>query len=287
MVRAAPSKVCAYTLLGPHRAYGRANVVSLRKRLACGALAPYLGSDSTNPGTLKASIEQADKRSMASSSDKPETTLTADLCKTTGGVSRETEATRWITDQGLCLATGAQTLDLYSRLAARVPGVKEWVPADGCLLAVLEPGADIPAGLFDLLSDPGVAERSPRIEHVIPVHFDGEDLSLVAEYVGDTCEGLIACLSALNLRVKFLGFQPGFAYLEGLPAELHLPRRATPRKQVPAGSVALGGGYCGIYPAAGPGGWHLLGTTHLALFDPSASPPARLQPGDSVRLVVA
>ena len=87
--------------------------------------------------------------------------------------------------------------------------------------------------------------------------------------------------------MKFLGFQPGFAYLEGLPAQLHLPRRARPRKTVPAGSVALASGYCGIYPAAGPGGWHLIGRTDVPLFDPAASRPTRFLPGDLVRLVAA
>lgn len=225
---------------------------------------------------------------MATPSDKPEATLRTDFHRTAGAVSRETAALRWVTDRGLCLAGGAHTLELYRRLAAaKLPGVKEWVPADGSLLAVLEPGAGIPAGLLDWLESADMEERRQGAEHVIPVRFDGEDLESVAERTGNAVESLIARLCALDLQVAFLGFQPGFAYLRGLPAELHLPRRPTPRKRVAAGSVALGGGYCGIYPAAGPGGWHVLGTTQLALFDPAASPPARLQPGDTVRLAAA
>jgi KipI family sensor histidine kinase inhibitor len=71
--------------------------------------------------------------------------------------------------------------------------------------------------------------------------------------------------------------------LAGLPEVLHLPRRATPRLNVPAGSVAIAGGLAGIYPQAYPGGWHLLGRTSLSLFDPGQSPPCLLQTGDEVR----
>lgn len=83
-------------------------------------------------------------------------------------------------------------------------------------------------------------------------------------------------------RVAFLGFQPGFAYLSNAPPELCVPRLRTPRVRVPEGSVAVAGGYGGIYPAALPGGWRLLGRTAARLFDPAAVPPSLLQPGDRV-----
>ena len=53
----------------------------------------------------------------------------------------------------------------------------------------------------------------------------------------------------------------------------------------PVGSVAIGGPQAGIYPLASPGGWRLIGRTHLKLFDPSASPPPLLRMGDRVRFV--
>ncbi len=208
-------------------------------------------------------------------------------------VSRETPPLRWMTDRGLCVVAGAGSLDLYRLLAGmRLPGVMEVVPADGSLLVVLEPGAAVPEKLLELLArgvpdGPPPAGAAPARLHRLPVRFDGEDLSEVAGRSGHTPEEVIGLLCSIELRVGFLGFQPGFAYLRGLPAELHLPRRASPRKHVPAGSLALAGGYCGIYPSAGPGGWHVLGSTRACLFDPEARPPARLQPGDSVRLDAA
>lgn len=204
-------------------------------------------------------------------------------------VSRETNPIRWITERGLLLNSGENTLGLYRRLAAAgLPGVTELVPADGSLLVVLETGVGIPEGLHDILNSHEAEARRPTGRlHQISMRFDGEDLNEVAERAGLSREGLIELVCSLSLNVRFLGFQPGFAYLDGLPSELHLPRLANPRKRVPAGSVALGGGYCGIYPAAGSGGWHLIGTTDLRLFDPEAMPPSLLQTGDTVRLVAA
>jgi KipI family sensor histidine kinase inhibitor len=82
-----------------------------------------------------------------------------------------------------------------------------------------------------------------------------------------------------------IGFAPGYPYLGGLPPRLHLPRRATPRKAVPPGSVAIAAGMTGIYPARLPGGWHLIGRTDQRLFDPQADRPCLLDPGDDVRFV--
>lgn len=204
------------------------------------------------------------------------------------GVSRETFPWRWVTDRGLRIASGVATLPLYRMLtAAALPGVAELVPADGSVLVVLKAGATAPARLRDILSSRchEFAPVDAHSQHEIGVNFDGVDLPLVAERLGQSRSSLIEGLCAISFVVKFLGFQPGFAYLQGLPVDWHMPRLATPRKAVPAGSVAIGGAYCGIYPAAGPGGWHLIGRTDARLFDPSRSPPALFQPGDMVRLV--
>ncbi len=85
--------------------------------------------------------------------------------------------------------------------------------------------------------------------------------------------------------VYFLGFQPGFSYLGGMPEQLATPRRAEPRLAVAAGSVGIGGGQTGIYPLVTPGGWQLIGRTPLALFNPHEMPPTLLRPGDNVRFV--
>ncbi|MEV4496066.1 allophanate hydrolase subunit 1 [Micromonospora arborensis] len=130
-------------------------------------------------------------------------------------------------------------------------------------------------------------ERGDGTEVVVPVEFDGPDLPAVAEHWGVAVPAVLRRLTSTPFRVAFCGFAPGFPYLTGLPAELALPRLATPRPRVPAGSVALAGPYAGIYPGASPGGWLLVGRTDLVLFDVDADPPSRLGPGASVRMAAA
>lgn len=122
----------------------------------------------------------------------------------------------------------------------------------------------------------------------IPVRYGGDfgpDLADVALHCGLPVEDVIRLHALAEYRVYCLGFQPGFAYLGGLDERLHTPRRATPRLAIPAGSVAIGGSQTGVYPQATPGGWHIIGSTSLTLFDPVATAAAVLQPGDTVRFV--
>ncbi len=113
----------------------------------------------------------------------------------------------------------------------------------------------------------------------------GPDLAEVAAQTGLTEAQVVALHSKPLYRVFMLGFAPGFAYLGPLPVPLVLPRRATPRSRVPAGSVAIAGGQTGIYPLATPGGWHLIGRTDAPLWAADRDPPALLRPGAWVRFV--
>ncbi|HDX8346010.1 TPA: 5-oxoprolinase subunit PxpB [Aeromonas dhakensis] len=122
-------------------------------------------------------------------------------------------------------------------------------------------------------------------EVVIPVFYggeDGPDLDVVARHTAMTPTEVIEAHCKAVYTVFFLGFQPGFAYLGGLPTCLETPRLATPRLIVPAGSVGIGGVQTGIYPQASPGGWNLIGRSELDLFDPTRDSPSLLLPGDLV-----
>lgn len=123
----------------------------------------------------------------------------------------------------------------------------------------------------------------------IPVHYGGEfgeDLFEVAKFHHTTPEEIIRRHTAPTYTVFMIGFQPGFPYLNGLPENLHTPRRNIPRTKVPAGSVGIGGSQTGIYPFASPGGWQLLGRTETPLFNLQSTPPTLLSAGDNVRFVV-
>lgn len=118
--------------------------------------------------------------------------------------------------------------------------------------------------------------------HRIPVTFDGPDLAPVADACGLSVTELVARHTAAVYRAEFCGFAPGFAYLSGLDPALHMPRRSSPRTRVPRGAVAIAGPYTAVYPTASPGGWQLLGSTAMDLFDPMADQPAVIVPGDIV-----
>ncbi len=127
----------------------------------------------------------------------------------------------------------------------------------------------------------------PR-EVVIPVCHAPDfapDLDEIARHAGLAPDAVIAAHLASPHRVLMLGFAPGTPYLGGLDPRLAVPRRASPRTRVGAGSVGIANGQCVIYPRATPGGWHLIGRTPLQLFDAGRDPPALLQAGDRVRFV--
>ena len=133
-----------------------------------------------------------------------------------------------------------------------------------------------------------LATRRPPVEepgrlHRIPVVYDGPDLEEVARERGLTPSQVVAIHLRPIYRVFLVGFVPGWAYMGPLADELVLPRRATPRTQVPAGSVAIAGQETGIYPLVSPGGWHLIGRTSVRLFLPDSDPPSLFRTGDRVK----
>lgn len=164
-----------------------------------------------------------------------------------------------------------------------IPELVDVVPAARTVLVRWTAGAARESLLDALGSISPVAVDRHAPELVIPVRYDGPDLGSVAAATGLPTDDVVELHSSATYEVAFCGFAPGFGYLTGLPERLHLPRRATPRTTVPAGSVAIAAGYAAIYPGASPGGWHLLGATDLILFDPGREPPALLAPGVRVR----
>ncbi|GAA2740473.1 5-oxoprolinase/urea amidolyase family protein [Terrabacter aerolatus] len=134
--------------------------------------------------------------------------------------------------------------------------------------------------------DPAALERSDVVVE-IPVRYDGPDLGEVASLTGLTREQVVQAHTGTTWRVGFGGFAPGFAYLVDGDPRLEVPRRSEPRTRVPAGSVALAGRFSGVYPQDSPGGWQLVGSTDVVLWDADRDPPALLAPGQSVRFTDA
>ncbi len=181
-----------------------------------------------------------------------------------------------------------QTLALHASLQREpIAGIEELVPAARTVLVRYRPTAQSFAALADAIARrdvSGAAQRSDTLVE-IPVRYDGEDLAEVAQLLGITPEELIRRHTGSEYTVAFTGFAPGFGYLAGGHPSLDVPRRSTPRTRIPAGAVALAGTFSGVYPQASPGGWQIIGTTPVAMWDIDREPPALLQPGWRVRFV--
>lgn len=173
----------------------------------------------------------------------------------------------------------------------RLPGVIDAVPgAETVLLTFDTPESSeqeaidhFTAAVHDVASTPLGATQHDAPEIQIPVRYDGEDLAAIADRASMGIDEVIERHTRGVYRVAFMGFAPGFGYLEGLDIALHLPRRSTPRASVPAGAVAIAGKYAAVYPRSSPGGWLLLGYTDIDLFDEASRSPALLSPGATVR----
>ena len=185
----------------------------------------------------------------------------------------------------------ARVLTLERLLAdARVPGIVETVPTFRALLVHYDPlvlSWDALRARVEALA-PHLADAVPppgrRVE--LPCAYGGEygpELPEVAERLGLPPGEVVRLHAGAEHLVYFIGFTPGLPYMAGMPERLAIPRLGRPRTKTPAGSVAIGGAQCSIYPVESPGGFWILGRTPLLLYDPSAPDPILLRPGDWVR----
>ncbi len=164
------------------------------------------------------------------------------------------------------------------------PDVADVIPTESTVVVRCTPGTAAALGeMLDGVVAIPADVASQLVE--IPVRYDGGDLADVAQRAGLDVAEVIHRHTAVQYRVAFCGFSPGFAYLVGLDPSLELPRRDRPRVAVPAGAVAIATRYSAVYPSPSPGGWHLLGRTDATVWDAAADPPARLTPGTPVRFV--
>ena len=190
----------------------------------------------------------------------------------------------------MTLASQKRIWRLTQRLAD-FPEVREAIPGMNNITVILNDPQNAALDAIEQLQrwwEESEALEPESREIAIPVTYGGKggpDLAEVARHSGLNEKQVVELHASIEYVVWFLGFQPGFPYLGGLPEQLATPRRAEPRLAVPAGSVGIGGAQTGIYPLATPGGWQLIGHTDLLLFDPTKDEPVLLRPGDRVRFV--
>lgn len=185
-------------------------------------------------------------------------------------------------------ADGRRRLDEALRRSP-LPGTVEQIPAAVTVLVRFDlpervaPAAQALRALDLSTIELGGSSGAPVVE--IPVVYDGEDLGDVADHLGITAEEVIARHTGQIWTVEFAGFMPGFGYLSGERGGLTVPRRQSPRTRIPAGAVALAGDFTGLYPQASPGGWQLIGSSDVVLWDVNRTPPALLVPGARIQFV--
>lgn len=168
-------------------------------------------------------------------------------------------------------------------------GVDDVVAGESGVLVRFAPGALIDVDALRAAADAvtDLDDGGEGEEVVVPVRYDGADLDEVARLTGLSAAEVVERHVRGEYVVAFMGFAPGFPYLDGLSPSLRVPRLHTPRVRVEAGSVAIAGDRCCVYPGATPGGWRVIGHTDLPLFDVSAAPPTPFEPGRRVRFVEA
>lgn len=192
-------------------------------------------------------------------------------------------------------ADGPLSMQLQRRVLALADAVKDWpefeeaVPGVTNLLLVL--GAQrssielLSSRLRQLWTRTAPKQLSERTVD-IPTTYGGPlagDLEAVAEYAGMSPSAIIEIHAGGNYTVLAIASSPGFAYLHGLDPRIACPRKSVPSLRMVKGSVTIGGMLTGVAVSTGPNGWHAIGHSEITLFDPAATPPTRLLPGDRVR----
>lgn len=206
-------------------------------------------------------------------------------------------------DRGITITVGEGiSLDLSKRVvrharavrSAAIRGVTDVVPSYASLGVFYEPieisFADLSRQVTAVLADIDEVDGDEHTEGrlvEISVTYDGEDLDDVCRRTRLAARDVIEIHSSRDYTVFVVGFVPGWAYLGPLDPRLIIPRRESPRKRVPAGSVAIAEAQTGVYPSESPGGWNLIGTTKERMFDPTSDSPALPSVGDRVRFVPA
>jgi inhibitor of KinA len=172
-------------------------------------------------------------------------------------------------------------------------GFTEAIPAFASLFVGYDPlvtdGDEVREALLELIDRPPPPPPDPKL-HTIPVHYGGAhspDLDMVAEKTGLDPDQVIAAHLEATYRVYIYGFAPGYAYLGGTPERIRLPRRDTPVRSRPPGSIMIAGGQCIVTTVDMPTGWWVIGRTFRRVLDPDAPRPFLFDLGDYVRFTRA
>ncbi|MFC0189715.1 5-oxoprolinase subunit PxpB [Fictibacillus aquaticus] len=182
----------------------------------------------------------------------------------------------------------------YELEANPFKGMKELIPAFSTLAVEYSPvemGGEFPyetaeSCIRDILQKVENLHNSNSKIVKIPVCYEAPhalDIEELGAYTGLTVEEVISLHTTTDYYVYFLGFAPGFPFLGGMPEQIAMPRKSSPREKIPAGSVGIAGRQTGVYPIETPGGWQIIGRTPKTFFSPDSENPVLVSPGDTVQ----
>lgn len=172
--------------------------------------------------------------------------------------------------------------------AANIEGVTELVNSYNTLVVYFNDEITTHDNIKNAISSLQISNTNndKKRTFIIPVCYDkqyGLDIEALAEAHNLSVEEVINIHSQNEYLVYMLGFMPGFPYLGGLDERIATPRKASPRKSIPAGSVGIAANQTGMYPLQSPGGWNIIGQTPLKLYDPDRSPVVYYEAGDYIK----
>ncbi|WNC70521.1 5-oxoprolinase subunit PxpB [Thalassotalea psychrophila] len=164
------------------------------------------------------------------------------------------------------------------------------VPSYASLLVIydafLTDNFHVQATIKRTLSNNSTADVTTGKVVTLPVYYSSEsgaDLERLAELANLSVDEVIEIHQKTEYRVYAIGFAPGFAYLGEVDARIAAPRLTTPRLKVPRGAVAIADKQTAVYPAESPGGWNIIGSCPVRMFDLMATPTMPVVVGDTVK----
>lgn len=171
-------------------------------------------------------------------------------------------------------------------VASPAPGVTDVYPAYTTLYVEYDADVTTRASVARWVANhrfaqpPGTPAALRRVR--VPVRYDGEDLGAIAAATGLRPADVVDLHAQRPYRVYAVGASPGHPFMASVDERIRMPRRPTPRTSVPAHSVAIAGQQTSVYPVNGPGGWHLIGSALVAMYDPARPEPFLVGAGDDV-----
>ena len=138
--------------------------------------------------------------------------------------------------------------------------------------------------ILDLNVDIKVQGESQKIN--IPICCDDEfslDIERIEKKFKISKGEIISLFLNKNYFCYMTGFVAGMPFLGDIDDKIRLNRLETPRVKVPKGAVGLTEQFCNIYTFESPGGWNIIGSTPINIFNPKEqTKPNLISPGDDI-----